>query len=171
MVLSHYEDYFEGQGHGIYLLDGKIRLHVIFRSTDIGMRVETVEPVKLHEWQHVLVTYDGLRKASGVRIYVDGQSQKLKVLFDELNWPMKFKAPFRIAAGGGMHFEGSINDVRVYNIALSPEQAATVPLHETDPRNRGDAGGGPQAGATGQTAFLFPGTRCASRCAARASRS
>jgi hypothetical protein len=131
VVLSHYEDYFEGQGHGVYLLDGKIRLNVIFRSTDIGMRVETTEPVRLHEWQHVLVTYDGKRKASGVRIYVNGQAQKLNVLFDELTWPMKFKAPFRIAAGGGLHFEGSIDDVRVYNIALSAEQAATVPVRET----------------------------------------
>jgi hypothetical protein len=130
VVMSHYEDYFEGQGHGIYLLDGKIRLNVIFRSTDIGMRVETAEPVKLHEWQHVLATYDGKRKASGVRIYVNGQAQKLNVLFDELSWPMKFKAPFRIAAGGGLHFEGSIDDVRVYNIVLSPEQAATVPVRE-----------------------------------------
>jgi hypothetical protein len=95
------------------------------------MRVETTEPVRLHEWQHVLVTYDGKRKASGVRIYVNGQAQKLNVLFDELTWPMKFKAPFRIAAGGGLHFEGSIDDVRVYNIALSAEQAATVPVRET----------------------------------------
>jgi len=131
VILSHYEDYFEGQGHGVYLLDGKIRLHVVFRSTDIGMRVETAEPVKLHEWQHVLVTYDGKRKASGVRIYVNGQAQKLNVLFDELNWPMKFKAPFRIAAGGGLHYEGWIDDVRVYNLALSAEQAATVPLRES----------------------------------------
>ena len=48
-------------------MDGKLRLHVTFRWTDIGMRVETAEPLKLHEWQHVLVTYDGKRKASGVQ--------------------------------------------------------------------------------------------------------
>ena len=70
-ILSHGEDYIEGQGHGVYLMDGKIRLHVIFRWTDLGLRVETDEPVKLHEWQHVLVTYDGKRKASGVHIYVE----------------------------------------------------------------------------------------------------
>ena len=64
-ILSHAEDYFEGQGHGLYLIDGKIRLHVIFRWTDIGLRLETVDPVKLNEWQHVLVTYDG--KHEGVR--------------------------------------------------------------------------------------------------------
>ena len=50
----------------------------------------------------MLVTYDGKRKASGVRIYVDGRPQELKVLFDDLSWPMDFKLPLRIGAGGGL---------------------------------------------------------------------
>ncbi|MEO7141894.1 MAG: DUF1553 domain-containing protein, partial [Bryobacteraceae bacterium] len=130
-ILSHSDDYFEGQGHGLYLIDGKIRLHVIYRWTDLGLRVETEQPVKLHEWQHVLVTYDGKRKASGVHIYVNGSEQKMKILFDELVWPMKGKRPFRIGAAGGLRFQGEIADVRVYNLALTPEQAAMLPVHET----------------------------------------
>ncbi|HLM98047.1 MAG TPA: DUF1553 domain-containing protein [Bryobacteraceae bacterium] len=130
-ILSHYEDYFEGQGHGLYLIDGKIRLHVVFRWTDIGLRVETANPVKLKEWHHVLVTYDGKRKAAGVHIYVNGEEQKLNVLFDELTWPMDFKLPLRIGAGGGLRFEGAIDDARVYRIALTPEQAATIPLRQS----------------------------------------
>ena len=130
-ILSHYEDYFEGQGHGLYLIDGKIRLHVVFRWTDIGLRLETVNPVKLKEWQHVLVTYDGKRKASGVHIYVNGEPQKLNVLFDELTWPMDFKLPLRIGAGGGLRFQGAIDDVRVYRVALTAEQAATIPLRQS----------------------------------------
>jgi hypothetical protein len=130
-ILSHYEDYFEGQGHGLYLIDGKIRLHVVFRWTDIGLRLETVNPVKLREWQHVLVTYDGKRKASGVHIYVNGEPQKLNVLFDELSWPMDFKLPLRIGAGGGLRFKGAIDDVRVYRVALTAEQAATIPLRQS----------------------------------------
>jgi len=130
-ILSHYEDYFEGQGHGLYLIDGKIRLHVVFRWTDIGMRIQTADPVKLHEWQHVLVTYDGKRKASGVHIYVNGAPQRLNVLFDDLSWPMNFKLPLRIGAGGGLRFNGAIGDVRVYGVELTPEQAATIPLRES----------------------------------------
>src|SRR5579864_3920332 len=130
-ILSHYEDYFEGQGHGLYLIDGKIRLHVVFRWTDIGLRVETADPVKLNEWQHVLVTYDGKRKASGVRIYVNGEPQALDVLFDELTWPMDLKLPLRIGAGGGLRFKGAIADVRVYRVALIPEQVATIPLRRS----------------------------------------
>jgi hypothetical protein len=127
-ILSHSDDYFEGTGHGLYLMDGKLRLHVIFRWTDLGLRVETANPVKLNKWQHVLVTYDGKRKASGVRIYINGQPQEIKILFDELMWPIDHKVPFRIGAGGGLRFQGAIDDVRVYKIALTPEQAAVVPL-------------------------------------------
>jgi len=130
-IVSHYEDYFEGQGHGIYLIDGKIRLHVVYRWTDIGLRVETADPVKLNEWQHVLVTYDGKRKASGVHIYVNGEPQALNVLFDELTWPMDFKLPLRVGAGGGLRFKGAIGDVRVYSTALSPEQVATIPVQRS----------------------------------------
>ena len=35
-ILSRGEDYFEGKGHGLYLIDGKLRLHVTFRWTDLG---------------------------------------------------------------------------------------------------------------------------------------
>jgi hypothetical protein len=133
-ILSRAEDYFEGQGHALYLLDGRIRLHVIFRWTDLGMRVETENPVKLNQRQHVLVTYDGSMKAAGVRIYLNGEPQRLKVLFDQCIWPIDSKEPFRIGAGGGLRFQGSIDDVRVYNRALTPEEAAVLAL--VDPVNR-----------------------------------
>jgi len=130
-ILSHAEDYSEGSGHGLYLMDGKLRLQVIFRWTDIGMRVETVNPVKLHAWQHVAVTYDGSRYAAGVRMFIDGQPQELKILFDDLNWPMDFKFPFRIGAGSGLNYEGSIRDVRVYKICLTPQQVSTLPVEDS----------------------------------------
>ena len=41
-IVSRGEDYVEGQQHGLYLMDGKLRLHVTFRWTDLAMRVETV---------------------------------------------------------------------------------------------------------------------------------
>ena len=124
----------EGQGHGVYLIDGKIRLHVIYRWSDLGLRMETEEPVKLHAWQHVLITYDGNMKAAGIRFYVDGRLVKTKVLFDELLWPMKGKRPFRIGAGAGLRFQGAIADVRVYNRELTPQEAAVVPLQDTVPQ-------------------------------------
>jgi hypothetical protein len=122
-ILSHSDDYFEGSGHGLYILDGKIRLHLIFRWTDLGIRVESAAPIQLHKLQHVAVTYDGKRRAAGVHIYIDGQPVPVKILFDDNNEPLsKKKTPIRIGAGGGKRFIGSIGSVRVYNAALSARE-------------------------------------------------
>ncbi len=91
-IMSRGEDYFEGAGHFLHLVDGKIRLHATFRWSDLAMRLETVKPVELNKWQHVTVTYDGSMHASHVRIYVNGEPQEIKILFDQPIWPMDKKA-------------------------------------------------------------------------------
>jgi hypothetical protein len=133
-ILSVGEDYFEGKGHGLYLLDGKLRLHVTFRFSDLGMRVETADALPMGKRQHVLVTYDGGMRAAGVHMYADGRELPLKVLFDYLIWPIEGKEPLRIGAGGGLRFQGEIGEVRIYNRALSAKEAAIVAMD--DPAQR-----------------------------------
>jgi hypothetical protein len=127
-ILSKSEDYFEGAGHGLYLIDGKLRLHLVFRWTDLGMRVETAAPVRLGVRQHVAVTYDGGMKAAGIRMYIDGQEQNLKILFDQCLWPLDPKEPWRVGAGGGLRFEGGIGNVRVWRRAMDPGEIAAIAL-------------------------------------------
>ncbi len=138
-ILTRVEDYFEGEGYGLYLIQGKVRLHIIKRWTDIGLRVETEDPVPLNEWTHVSATYDGYRDASGVRIYVNGRPQKLKILFDDLNYPLGASDPFRIGGGGGpkLRFQGSIRDVKVFKRALSEAEAGILPLKQSIGEIRG----------------------------------
>ena len=134
-ILGITEDYAEGNGHGLYLMGGKLRLHVVFRWTDIGMRLETKEKLPLGEMLHVAVTYDGSRYAKGVHIYVNGEEKPVDVLFDELNWPMNFKYPLRIGAASGLRFAGRIEDVRIYKRALSREE--TLSLWDRKPLGAG----------------------------------
>jgi len=135
-IFSIAEDYAEGNGHGFYLMDGRVRLNVVFRWTDIGMRIETEDPVALNEWQHIVATYDGSRYAKGVQIYVNGKAQKLKVLFDELNWPMNFKYPLKIGAGNGMNFRGEIRDLRIYTRELTPQEVIALAPEPTPEKLR-----------------------------------
>jgi hypothetical protein len=149
-ILSQAEDYFEGTGHSLYIIDGKLRLHIVLRWTDLALRLETVNDLKLGQWQHVTATYDGKRKASGVHLYVDGVEQQTKVLFDQLNEPFHVsdKIPFRIGAAGGLRFQGQISDVRVYGRALSaaeagaisvvqrPDQLAAIPVEQRSPAQK-----------------------------------
>jgi hypothetical protein len=132
-IVSRSEDYFEGTGHGLYLMDGKLRVHVIHRWTDLGIRIETTAPIKLRQWQNVVVTYDGKRKASGIHIYMDGIEQSTNVLFDQLNEPFHVndKTPIRIGAAGGKFFQGGIRDVRIYARALAPDEAAALSVPQT----------------------------------------
>jgi len=130
-ILSRAEDEWEGQQHGLYVVDGKLRLHIVFRWSDLGARVETKVPLKLGAWQHVAATYDGGMRAAGIHLYVDGIEQPVNVLFDNLVWPIENKYPWRIGAGASLRFEGEITETLIYNRALAPEEVGTLPLKET----------------------------------------
>ncbi|MBM3775246.1 MAG: DUF1549 domain-containing protein, partial [Acidobacteria bacterium] len=130
-IVSKEYDYPEAEGYGLYLKDGKIWLHFTRRWTDISLRLQTKRPLELSRWHHVAMTYNARRKGEKVRIYANGESQPVEVLFDELVSPVTDKEPFRIGAGGGNRFRGSIDDVRVYNRALAPEEAAVLPVLAT----------------------------------------
>ncbi len=130
-ILSRSEDYWEAPGYMLLLKNGKLRLHEGLRFTDISLRLETVEPVPLNQWTHIAVTYDGYRKAKGVHVYFNGVEKTTRVEFDELTYPFSSSQPFRIGAGGGLRFTGEIGDVRLYNVALTPQEIATLPLRES----------------------------------------
>ncbi len=116
----------ETAGYGIYLKNGKIQVNLIARWLDDCLRVETVDAVKTGEWTHVAMTYDGTRIADGIKIYVNGEAAKLKYIVDDLNQNFQTKEPLRIGSGGGMRFQGEIDDVRVYNVAISAAEAAVL---------------------------------------------
>ena len=50
------------------------------------------------KWMHVLATYDGSSKASGLRIYVEGRSKRSEFKKDSLTGTIQGDAPLRIGA-------------------------------------------------------------------------
>jgi hypothetical protein len=130
-ILSRIEDYWEGEGYGLYIKGGKLHLVVTRRYTDISLRLETEDTLTLRQWQHIALTYDGKRKGKGVQIWIDGRPAKIKITFDELTYPFGPKVPFLIGAGGGLRFRGAIDDVRVFNRELTAEEALSTGVLET----------------------------------------
>jgi len=127
-ILTRATEVLEGDGYGIYLKDGRVQLNLVQRWLDDALRVETEAPLDLNRWRHVLATYDGSRESDGVRIYVDGRPQKLRILLDELNQDFAVKEPLRIGGGGGLEnrFRGSIEEAHVYNVALNEREAGVA---------------------------------------------
>src|SRR5690606_15388515 len=118
--VSKTTDEFGIGGWTLYLQDGRIQVNLVVRWLDDAIRVETEDPLPLGEWRHVAMTYDGTRLASGIRVYVDGVQQPLKVHLDALNTTFPKEAPLRIGSSAGQEsFTGRIADVRVYRQALS----------------------------------------------------
>jgi len=128
-IVTRDEDIFEPNGHGLNLRDGKIEYDYVTKWVDEGIRLRTEKAVGLNQWHHVALTYSGSRWASGVRIYVDGEDQKLEILLDDFNSQGAVKRePLRIGAGGGPEnrFLGRIDDVRIYKRALSAAEAGIL---------------------------------------------
>jgi len=128
-IVTRDEDIVEPNGHGLNLRDGKIEYDYVTKWVDEGIRLRTQKPLTLNQWHHVALTYTGSRWASGVKIYVDGEDQQLEILLDDVNSQGAVKRePLRIGGGGGPdnRFRGSLDEVRIYDRALSPAEAAIL---------------------------------------------
>ena len=113
------------------LVDGKLQVNLVKRWLDDALRVETVESVATHRWQHLAVTYDGSRVAAGVQVFVDGRPLEIKVLLDELNQSFATNKPLLIGGGAGTGFHGQIDDVRIYATNLSADDALLLATRDT----------------------------------------
>jgi len=128
-ILSRMTDESEGDGYSVVLKDGTIQVLLVKRWLDDSIRVETEKPVIVPDrWQHVAVTYDGSRLASGIKVYIDGQPQPLKVQLDAINQTFATKEPLRIGAGNGpqSRFRGAIDEVRIFRRALTHDELTLV---------------------------------------------
>jgi hypothetical protein len=128
IVVSRVMEGARSEGYSLTLHDGAVGVNLVKRWLDDAIRVETECRVEPGGWHHVLFTYDGSRVASGIKIYVDGTPQPLKVSLDDLNQTFQVRAPLRVGGSGTAEgrFEGEIDDVRVYDAALDADQAALL---------------------------------------------
>ncbi len=128
-IVTRDEDIVEPNGHGVNLRESRIEYDYVTKWVDEGIRLRTRNPITLNQWHHVALTYTGSRWASGVKIYVDGEDQPLEIFLDDVNSQGAVKRePLRIGAGGGPdnRFRGSLDDVRIYNRALSAAEAGML---------------------------------------------
>ncbi len=119
------------RGWDLWHQNGQIGAHIIDSWPGNALKVRTKKSVtKPKEWQHLFVTYDGSRKPEGVRVYVDGELQETETEMNSLKADAKLdtKTPLKIGqrSGGAVYNGGKVQDVRIYDKALSAEEVKEV---------------------------------------------
>lgn len=127
-VLSKMDEANLHRGYDLILEGGKVASHVVHQWPGKAFKVVTKEPITLNDWHHLVVTYDGSRQASGLKMYVDGKLQLLDVTTNnKVDGTLKTDKPFHI---GRRHasapFQGKIDDVRIYSLELSADDVASL---------------------------------------------
>ena len=124
------------RGYDIWLQGGGIGTHIINKWQDNAVKVVSKSHIKPDAWNHVAVTYDGSGKAAGTLIYINGERSDTTVEADGLTGDISNDVPFRIGGRDANAFSNvSVDDVRLYTRALSPEEIPIVsegkdPLNE-----------------------------------------
>lgn len=122
------------KGYGIHVDEGKVQVVLSGRLLDDAMIIESEQTLEPGRWYHLFATYDGNKFASGLRLYIDGQLAKTRVVMDLLSNAIVNDDPLRIGSRGEEErFRGLIDDVRIYARDLNAEQVAILATAEDAP--------------------------------------
>ncbi|MHC5543892.1 LamG-like jellyroll fold domain-containing protein, partial [Singulisphaera rosea] len=116
-----YELSYDGERFEVLLI------HDWDRDPKIAIDVQTT-PSHLTGWHHIFMTYDGSAKASGVKIYVDGEPQAdLLKHIDNLSHSIRVRQPFVIGSRlTGTTMQGRASHVRVIPRLLTDDEVRAL---------------------------------------------
>ncbi|MFT5036702.1 MAG: hypothetical protein ACI9VM_000265 [Candidatus Azotimanducaceae bacterium] len=125
-------DYILGQYGGFTIANGDILFYVdaseqiiIWADRQGGVPLLTSSAITENEYHHVVVTVDGNSKAV---MYIDGVVDDTNTSFESTS--PYFHAPENVVIGafdtGSNPFQGLLDDVRIYNRALSEEEVTRL---------------------------------------------
>jgi cytochrome c553 len=118
------------RGWDLWIENGTVGAHLIDTWDANGLKVMSEEPIKANTWTHVFVTYDGSRKAAGVKVFIDGKEQKASVHNDRLKPDASFATDVPLKIGqrnkASRLDNMAIRDMRIYDRELSKHEVAAL---------------------------------------------
>ena len=111
------------------LTDGRLKLTFSHVWPDNAIDLETIGKVPVDRWFQVAFAYDGMGRARGLTLYVDGQPMATRTLADHLIHSMVWgkgkthwaQYPFMIARMHDDYFKDfAVDELRIYNRCLTP---------------------------------------------------
>ena len=127
-LVARMDDQNDYRGWDLWFENGRPGTHLIHHWDKDALKVVANQPLAAEKWTHVLITYDGSSKAAGVRIYVDGRPQEVRVQRDQLKGTIRTEVPLKVAQRNhSSRLTGiSVQDLRLYAGALTADQVAWI---------------------------------------------
>jgi hypothetical protein len=116
------------RGWDMYVQADHVGGHLIHHWNDDALKVLSKKAADPDKWHHFCITYDGKGKASGYKVYIDGEAQKTQTENDTLKGTARTTVPLKI----GQRDQDSpivgllVEDVRVYTRSLDPTEVAQL---------------------------------------------
>ena len=130
-VASKQDSNAEARGFEILWYKAQPRINLAHRYGNDGIEVVAKDKFSGGQWRHLVITYDGSSKAAGLRVYVDGKLSEVDVRRDSLSGSIASKEPWRIGwKGTGIGFEGSVDEFRLYDRAISSDEVTALHWRE-----------------------------------------
>ncbi len=131
-VLNHRDDDNSGgAGYKLNLENNRLSFYMMHSWPYNMLHVISKRAIPVRQWTQVFMTYDGSSRASGIKLYVNGQQAEVEVEHDQLtesSLPRGFAPAFNEFVGVefGRRFrevtlkDGGIDELRFFNKALTP---------------------------------------------------
>jgi len=102
-VLARMDEGNAFRGWDLWIENGNPAMHIIQRWPDQALKVRAAGAIPLNKEVEVIVTYDGSGKPDGVKIFIEGEPQKILVDNNTLpaNATIKTTVPFRFGTRSG----------------------------------------------------------------------
>ncbi len=110
--------------------------HLVHEWPGKALKVRTLRPVSLKDWHHLALTYDGSAKANGVKLYKDGELQKVEVVHSgrqprDLEGSIRTSAPLHLGQRLNKNgFSGQMDEARIYGRELKAEEVRQLAIYQ-----------------------------------------
>ncbi|MCC6230461.1 MAG: DUF1549 domain-containing protein [Phycisphaerales bacterium] len=112
------------QGYQLLIRDGRLCWEIVHMWPGSAAAIQTSGTFPIARWVHVVATYDGSSRASGLHLYFDGQPAATETTRDHLDGPTPrrtLQVAFRDRDVGFKN--GSLADLQLFTSELSPLDA------------------------------------------------
>nr|MBI1228727.1 DUF1553 domain-containing protein [Cytophagales bacterium] len=135
------------RGYEVFLdSTNRVQVRIINALPDNCIHIITKDPIKMEDWTHIALTYNGSAAASGTQLYINGKPFPIIVLVDNLyksilpvndsrgvptNRPLRLARSYRAFGGDNGIYTGGLDELYLYDRVLTALEVAELHRHGT----------------------------------------